>query len=105
MTAAIARSDVPLWEVLEIVSSKSESGARSQLSKWTTGKAEPTRFKVLELEELLDCQPGDLSCHLGWLPVSAENIVSTEQSISLDSRLTIEQREALLQILRTFLNE
>lgn len=40
-----------------------------QLEAWTTGRAEPSPTSVFRLEQILGLLPGELSQHLGYVPV------------------------------------
>ena len=83
------------------ITGASEASARKSVYYWIIGKSEPSRPQVLMLEELLGLTPGALSCHLGWVPAGAGGS-SLDVAITLDPSLTDAQRQALLQILRTF---
>lgn len=98
---AISASGYELGALGAQVTGKNVDNSRKNLKAWTTGEREPSRPQVLMLEELLGLTPGALSCHLGWIPAGAGGS-SLDVAITLDPSLTDAQRQALLQILRTF---
>lgn len=63
------------------------------VAKWKSGESEPPPLTVFAVEQLLDVPPGDLSRHLGFLPVGTE--VSVLASIDADASLTDRDRSVL----------
>jgi len=99
---ALARSGKDLFDLIDIVKPGVEmNSARKSIYRWTRGLNEPSRPQVALLEQELGCQPGELSAHLGYLPVSAIEDVSVETAISLDKELNSSARELLIQLLHT----
>ena len=98
---AIQAAHVDYVTLGQQVTGNAPEAARKAIQRWTSGEREPSRPQVLMLEELLGLTPGALSCHLGWVPAGAGGS-SLDVAITLDPSLTDAQRQALLQILRTF---
>lgn len=99
---ALARSGKDLSDLIDIVKPGVEmNSARKTIYRWTRGLNEPSRPQVALLERELGCQPGELSAHLGYLPISAIEDVSVETAISLDESLNSSARELLIQLLHT----
>jgi hypothetical protein len=98
---AISASGLELGALAAQITGANVDTARKNMKAWTSGEREPSRPQVLMLEELLGLTPGALSCHLGWVPAGAGGS-SLDVAITLDPSLTDAQRQALLQILRTF---
>lgn len=99
---ALARSGKDLSDLIDIVKPGVEmNSARKTIYRWTRGLNEPSRPQVALLEQELGCQPGELSAHLGYLPISAIEDVSVETAISLDESLNSSARELLIQLLHT----
>lgn len=63
------------------------------VAKWIRGESEPPPLTVFAVEEFLGVPPGDLSRHLGFLPVAAK--VSVLSAIDADERLTDRDRKVL----------
>lgn len=68
------------------------------VAKWVRGDAEPSPLTVFAVEAFLDLQPGELSRHLGYLPVGAT--ASVVAAIEADPRLTVEARRVLVAAYR-----
>lgn len=89
-------------ELAEAVAKESgESVSVSALSLWLSAKAEPSRRKVFALEKVLGCKPGALSRHLGYLPINARDVVSVEDALEADGRISAEARRVLLSGVKT----
>lgn len=58
--------------------------------KWIAGKSEPAPHLVFAVEQLLDVAPGDLSRHLGYVPVGT---ISVTAAIDADESLTDQARD------------
>lgn len=90
-------SQIRLAEVL------TEAGApfaQTTCGTWFRGEAEPSRSAVLLLEELTGCAPGELSRHLGWVPLEAVDFPTAEAAILADPDLTPSNARALIAALR-----
>lgn len=76
----------------------------SQVSQWANGDISPPRPPVVfELERILNLDAGDLSKHLGYLPVIASEVRCTfEDAIASDQLLTDDERDSLLSTYRVF---
>jgi hypothetical protein len=80
-------------EIAEVVD-VSEDAAR----RWLRGENAPRDpLAVFAIEQHLGCPPGDLSRHLGFVPVGA---VSVTAAIEADEALTPEARRILLATYR-----
>lgn len=78
---------------------------QSTVSEWEQGRTECPPAVVMEIEELLDLAPGDLTRYLGYLPESAAGRTiewDTVTAISRDPHLTEVQRQALLATYRSY---
>lgn len=65
--------------------------------KWMTGKSEPAPHIVFAVEQLLAVAPGDLSRHLGYVPVGTTSVTA---AIDADERLTPKDRRLLVRLYR-----
>lgn len=65
--------------------------------KWLSGKSEPNPHVVFAVEELLAVAPGDLSRHLGYVPVGT---VSVPAAIDADELLGPKDRRLLIRLYR-----
>lgn len=88
--------------LLGLVAAKTDNGKRSVINRWMNGEAEPSRPKVIAIEQVLELEPGTLSRHLGWLPLDAANVPGVEASILADADLTPTQKNILLAALQDF---
>lgn len=75
--------------------------SRAALQQWLAGTHEAKRAKVFLLEEILDLRPGSLSKHLGYLPLDARPVVTVEDAIANDTRLTKRDRQLLIDLYRS----
>jgi hypothetical protein len=71
----------------------------SAVGHWTTGYSEPARPEVLILEQICEVEPGHLSRHLGWVPVSISEDTTIEQLILADRDLTDANKATLLGLI------
>ena len=92
-------------DLVEVIGAADRPAASSVVHKWITGISEPSRPKVLAIEEFLDLEPGTLSRHLGWLPIGAPAIADPEAAVIADARFTGEQKRVMLQLMKSFRNE
>jgi len=77
--------------------------APSTLSTWLSGGgAKPDQ--VFAVERALDLPPGNLSRHLGYVPVSEQPVASVEAAIEADPVLKDHQRDALVFLYNFFRN-
>lgn len=60
--------------------------------KWIRGDAEPPPWRVFGVEQLLELPPGDLSRHLGFVPVGTRSVLA---AIDADQALTERDRKVL----------
>lgn len=75
--------------------------SQSAVSAWIQGTSTPEPAVVFGLEHVLGLRPGQLSRHLGYLPVDAKPPVGgVEQAIRDDATLPTAARKALLAAVR-----
>lgn len=67
----------------------------SAVSQWIAGKTEPDPQRVFAIERALHLKPGTLSRFLGYLPLDAHPVLSVEDAIDADPRLTPPLRDAI----------
>lgn len=73
--------------------------AQSTISEWTTGKSEPALPAVtFEVELAVGADPGTLSGHLGYIPVSAAGTL--ESHLLGSGEIDENWREVLLTLVR-----
>jgi transcriptional regulator with XRE-family HTH domain len=72
------------------------------VSKWINGRNEPDVDTVFAIERVLAVPPGELSRHLGYVPVETSEIVSVVAAVESDSRLDARMRRALISAYRSF---
>lgn len=65
--------------------------------KWLSGKSEPAPHVVFAVEELLGVAPGDLSRHLGYVPVGTTSVTA---AIAADQKLSPKDRRILIRLYR-----
>jgi len=69
--------------------------APSTLSTWLSGGgAKPDQ--VFAVERALNLPPGDLSRHLGYIPVSEQPLASVEAAVEADEVISAPQKDALV---------
>lgn len=102
LASALADRGLTSGALLEIPGATTTEGARGVVRKWITGKAEPSRPKVLAIESVLGLAPGTLSRCLGWIPVGANGVPDVETAIMADPDLTAAQRSILLAAVDDF---
>lgn len=73
--------------------------SQSSFVTWSRGESEPSRPEVLILEEICGVEPGDLSRHLGWVPVGVSKDITVEQLILADRDLTDASKTIVLALL------
>lgn len=101
---AVALSDARLdvEALFSITGADKPESARRTVHRWITGEREPARPQVREIEQRLGVASGSLSAYLGFVPVDSARNGGAELAITVDPELTVEQRNALLNVLRTF---
>ena len=92
-------------DLVDVVSATSRDNASNLVKNWISGKNEPTRPTVSAIEEFLGLNPGDLSRHLGWVPVGAPEIPEPEAAVIAHPGYTGEQRRILLALMKSFRDE
>ncbi|CAB5218043.1 hypothetical protein UFOVP209_44 [uncultured Caudovirales phage] len=104
LLAALMAAGLRPPDLVDVVSASTRDNASNLIKNWVSGKNEPPRPTVTAIEQFLNLEPGDLSRHLGWLPVGAAQVPTLEAAVLADSNLTGEQRRVLLQLLKSFRN-
>lgn len=89
----------------QVAAISGESMSVPALDHWLKNKVEPTRRKVFAAEEVLGLEPGALSRHLGYLPLSALPVVTLDQLLKQETRLRARDREAILGLYRVLIGE
>ena len=80
--------------------------AQTAVSQWLRGVTTPEPEVVFAMERALALRPGDLSRHLGYLPVgSRAEPVGVEQAIQADPRLSDRVKRALTLTYRELAGE
>lgn len=102
LAATLEAKGLTSGALLHIPSATTVEGSRSTVTSWLRGRSEPSRPKVLALEQTLELPPGTLSRHLGWLPLDAVEIPDVETSILADPDLSPAQKNILLSALQDF---
>lgn len=79
----------------------------SMISHWSTGRNTPAPSQVFALEKGMKLKPGELSRHLGYLPLEAAGAVircSVSEAVRTDDDLALDPQlaDALLEIYRRF---
>jgi hypothetical protein len=64
-----------------VAAESEETLTASALSLYLNAKNEPSRAKVFAMERVLNLRPGELSRHLGYLPVEAQPIITVEDAL------------------------
>jgi transcriptional regulator with XRE-family HTH domain len=86
------------------VAAELELKSESSISDWKQGRVATLQpAQVFALEEVLDCHPGELSTHLGFLPLSAAGTV--EAAIISDRDLSPDFRRVVLDFYRKLRRE
>lgn len=76
------------------------------ISNWERGESPPDPETVFAIERFLELSPGELSQHLGYLPVEADTPPCTvESAVAADRRLRENERGALLAMYRVLRSE
>jgi hypothetical protein len=78
-----------------------ESVSKAALQQWLAGTSEPTRAKLVALEQIFELAPGALSRHLGFVPASAVPAVDVIDAIRSDTALSAKSRERLVLLYRS----
>lgn len=68
--------------------------------QWVKGLTEPRRAEVAALEVVCKVEPGQLSRHLGYVPVGVDTSMTIEQLVLVDPGFDDEDRAVLLGVLR-----
>lgn len=102
IATALANKGWTTGALLSVAGGKTDENKRKSVLTWMAGKVEPSRPKVLEIERILELEPGELSRHLGWVPVGAEAVPTVEAAILADPDLTSSQKNILLAALQDF---
>jgi hypothetical protein len=102
VSGALTDADLRVSALFPIAGSDKTESARRAANSWLSGQREPSRPQVLAIEELVGVQPGELSRHLGWLPVGAPAIADTELAILADPGLKPIEAKAVIAVLRSF---
>lgn len=68
------------------------------VAKWARGDSEPPPLTVFAAERFLDVAPGELSRHLGYVPVGTPPSVAA--AVEADPRLSAEIKRVLLATYR-----
>lgn len=88
-------------KLAEYLTDNGHKVSQPTVAGWFRGdEGEPSRPVLLLIEELLDLQPGELSCRLGWVPVGTE-IDDLEAAILADPGLSPEDARTVLIVLRS----
>lgn len=77
--------------------------AQSRVSRWEHGEVEPPPSVVFQIERVLDVQPGALSRFLGYVP-AGDRPSTIDEFIEQDPFLEMDEKDALVRILKTFRN-
>ena len=72
---------------------------QSSFAHWIRGESEPSRPEVLTLEEICQVEPGQLSRHLGWIPLEASTDVTVEEAVLADSSISAANKAILLGLI------
>lgn len=67
---------------------------------WMRGESEPRRDVLSLIEQLTGSMPGELSRHLGWLPLDAGSFPDAESAILADPGLDPRDANSLIITLR-----
>ena len=102
LAASLAARGLTSGALLYLSAGKTIEGQRGSVTNWLKGKSEPSRPKVLAMEQFLGLEPGTLSRHLGWLPVEADGLPTPEAAILADAGLLAAQKQILLAALQDF---
>lgn len=102
LAATLEAKGLTSGALLGLTSGKTTEGSRSTVMSWLRGRVEPSRPKVVAIEQVLGLKPGTLSRHLGWLPLNAGQVPGVETSILADPDLTATQKNILLAALQDF---
>lgn len=74
------------------------------ISAWEAGRNSPDPPTVFLLEQILDLAPGDLSVHLGYMPLPDEGTWPTfEEAVMDDELLTDDQKRAAIALYSEFM--
>jgi hypothetical protein len=90
---------------VEVKALSGESVSDGAISQWVSGENEPTRTKVLAMEQVLELAPGTLSRHLGWVPASSRPIRSLRDAILAAEELDADGRDIMLNVLGAVLRD
>jgi transcriptional regulator with XRE-family HTH domain len=92
LDAAMRDADISAPQVASFVGLTADA-----VRKWMTGVGEPKPLTVFAVEALLGVAPGELSRHLGFVPV---DVVSVSTAIDADRGLSNEAKRLLLATYR-----
>lgn len=99
---ALTNAGLRISALFPIAGSDKPESARRAVNDWLSGKREPSRPQTVAIEELVGVQPGELSRHLGWLPIGAPPIADAELAILADPGLKPIEAKAVIAVLRSF---
>ncbi len=103
LRAYMARANLSQQDLRQLLADDGHAVGQTTLSAWTRGETIPPNDLVECMEHHLDLEPGVLSRHLGWLPISCVDLgPDTEAAILADALLSPHQREVLLNTYRLF---
>lgn len=92
-----ARGDLTQGQLGELMSTElGEAVAQSTVSEWENGDRIPDPQRVFALERVLNCEPGELSAHLGYFPVG--EIPGVLQAIDVDAEVSDDMKQVLRTI-------
>jgi len=102
VSGALTDAGLRISALFPIAGSENPESARRAANSWLAGKREPSRPQVMAIEELVGVEAGELSRHLGWLPIGAPPIVDAELAILADPGLKPIEAKAVIAVLRSF---
>lgn len=95
-------------ELLVLLSNAGFLMTDSGVRRWVFQAVEPQRPIVLELERICGLAPGELSRHLGWVPVDgstgvarkAPEVISIEQAVNADRTLKTADKRIVIDLVK-----
>ncbi len=101
----LGRGQTWLGAEIAAVLKRDEPFRQTTVSSWMRGDTDPTPEIVFAMERVLGLRPGDLSRHLGYMPVSVHPApVGVEQAIAADPKLSARFKRALIATYREFVD-
>lgn len=79
--------------IAEALADQGIETTHSTVSLWLRCKQDLRPDEVFALERVLDCEPGELSAHLGYIPVG--EIPGVIQAVDADPNLSDDAKQAL----------